>query len=98
MNCFAGAVSRYGETYTISGLGHTGLFDLLPDDDAVDVLTSTQISAAKRPLWRIWVAHGDTTAVSDTVVWQSTNYNVLKVIDVRLYGTTQLKQVVIEEI
>jgi hypothetical protein len=92
------AVEAAGEIYTITSTAHTGLFEILPDIEAADYLTAAQISAAKRPLYRVWTAHDDTSAESDTVTWNSMSLNILSAVDLRIYGATQARVLILEEL
>lgn len=90
-----GLVARYGEDFTVGGAAHRGVFSNMTPGTARAYLTQAEIDAAALPLWACLVAHDDTTAVGNTVTWNSLTLTVKKIAQARLAGGLVAKMLVL---
>ena len=89
-------VERLGDDFTVSSSTRQGVFRVLDGQTAEDLLSSTEIAAAEKPLYWAIVPFDDTTTASDEVTWLGTDYGVLKILDLRLRNETVAKKLILD--
>jgi len=76
-------IERTGDTFTIAGSPHKGVFTVLSPTAARDYLPQSEIDAAPRPLRLVYTAFDDASAAGSLVLWSALTLTVRKVVEVR---------------
>ncbi|MBS1721795.1 MAG: hypothetical protein JSS66_02180 [Armatimonadetes bacterium] len=87
-------IDRYGEDFTVGGNPHRGVFSNIAPGQARAYLTQAEVDASALPLWTCLVADDDTTAVGNTVVWNSLSLTVKKIAQAQFQGALVAKMLV----
>lgn len=88
-------LEREADAFSVGGVGHSGVFQLLAPSKARTYLDDAVINAAQKPLYLAYVPHDDTTAELDTLDWNGLSLYVQRVVPVWLRDETALKLLVL---
>lgn len=94
---FKGTVSRLGETFTIGGSPHVGIFGILSPGVAARYVTGSVLDAAARPIRSSYVAFDDTATPGSSAVYEGATFTVQKVLAIRHRGETVAKLLVLTQ-
>ena len=84
-------IERQGEVFQAGGSDHVGVFGIVSAGVAKRYAPSAAVDGATRPLWMIVVRDDDTTAETDTILWNGLALAVLAIVSRRVRGTTVCK-------
>lgn len=80
------ALLRVADPFTVSGNTRRGWFRVCSYGRALLYATPAEVDTYARPLRTLTVPHDDTTAVGDTVSWNSLTLTVKKAVELRVSG------------
>ena len=91
----AGALKRHGTSFTVGGVGHTGVWSVVSTNYAAILLDSAAYLSGAPPWHLVTVGVDDTTAVGQVAVRGSVSYTVRGVLPREAYGQTVAKALVV---
>ena len=87
-----GAIQRTSDSFTVSGNPRVGRFHIVSFGRALLYATPAEADTFNKPIRILTVPHDDTTAVGDTVSWDSLSLVVKKVVKVKFRSETVARQ------
>ena len=91
----AGAVHRHGSAFTVSGVGHVGVWKVISTNYAAILLENAAYIVGAAPWYEVIVDVTDTTTTGQTAVKDGVAYTVRGVLPREAYGQTVAKALVV---
>ncbi len=92
---FKNVLERIGDSFAFGGSSRKGIFTVLGRERAKDFLTDAEIATLALPMRLAYVPFDDTTAASDTIIWDGFTLTVKKVVGLRAKGESVAKILVL---